>query len=115
MDAPMDIRAAYADGTGTFVLSLLLLLGNLISVFPQTLLAEDRQTEVMTSLEKAQDFEKLETWMLVVWWSMYGFDWAPIQDMERATLTLFRQRPLGIPKFEDLLENHTVQFLLFIQ
>jgi hypothetical protein len=84
-----------------------LLLGNLISVFPQTLLAEDRQTEVMTSLEKAQDLEKLETWMLVVWWSMYGSDWAPIQDMERATLTLFRQRPLAIPKFEDLLENHT--------
>ena len=82
-------------------------LGNLISVFPQTLLAEDRQTEVMTSLEKAQDLEKLETWMLVVWWSMYGSDWAPIQDMERATLTLFRQRPSAIPKFEDLLETHT--------
>jgi hypothetical protein len=39
----------------------------------------DRQTEVMESLEEAQDWEKLETWMLVVWWSLYRSDSVPIQ------------------------------------
>jgi hypothetical protein len=84
-----------------------LLLGNLISAFPGTRSADDRQTEVMKSLEAAQDWEKLETWMLVVWWSMYRSNSVPIQDVGRATLTLFRQRPSAIPKFDDLLENHT--------
>ena len=84
-----------------------LLLGNLISVFPETCSAVDRQTEVMKSLEEAQDWEKLETWMLVVWWSDYDSDPVPIQDIERETLTLFRQRSSAIPEFEGLLENHT--------
>ena len=85
-----------------------LLLGNLISVFPEACSAVDRQTEVTKSLEETQNWEKLETWMLVVWWSVYRrSDPIPIQDIERATLTLFRQWPSAILKFEGLLENHT--------
>jgi hypothetical protein len=83
------------------------LLGNLISVFPGTRVAGDRQTKVMKSLEETQDWDKLETWMLVVWWSRYRSGQAPIQDIERATLALFRQRPSVIPGFENLLEDRT--------
>jgi hypothetical protein len=87
-----------------------LLLGNLISVFPEWHFADDRQTDLMKSLEGAQDWEKLETWMLVIWWSGYNSGPVPIQDIERATLTLFRQQPSAIPKFEDLLEVRTQSF-----
>ena len=58
---------------------------------------------VMESLEEAQDWEKLETWMLYTWWSSV----APLmkEDIERITLTLFRQRPSAILKFEELYEK----------
>jgi hypothetical protein len=84
-----------------------LLLGSLISVPLHCHFADDRQTDLMKSLEEAQDWEKLETWMLVVWWSRCRSDSVPIQDIERATLTLFRQRPSAIPRFEGLLEDRT--------
>jgi hypothetical protein len=84
-----------------------LMLGNLVSMFPRSYRARDRQAEVMKSLEGTQDWEKLETWMLVVWWSVYCPNSAPIQDIERATLTLFQQRPSAIPRFEGLLEDRT--------
>jgi hypothetical protein len=83
-----------------------LLLGNLISASPRTHPADDRQTEAMKSFEESQDLDKLETWLLVVWWSEYDYSKPiPIQDIERATLELFRQRPSAIPRFEGLLEN----------
>jgi hypothetical protein len=78
----------------------------------------DEQMETMKSLEEAQDWERFETWMVVVWCSRYSCDpapiqdlehcdLAPIQDLERATLTLFRQRPSAVPIFEDLYEKGT--------
>jgi hypothetical protein len=93
-----------------------LLLGNLISMLRKTHFAGHRHTEVMKSLEEAQEWDKLEMWMLVVWWSKYDSEYnsdpipIPIQDIERATLTLFRQQPSAIPKFEDLLEVRTQSF-----
>jgi hypothetical protein len=84
-----------------------LLLGNLVSVVRGTGVLVDGRTEAMKSLEEAQDWEKLETWMLVVWKSRHPGCPAPIQDIERATLTLFRQRPSAIPRFEGLLKNCT--------
>jgi hypothetical protein len=85
-----------------------LLLGNLISMGPDTLLINgDEQMETMKSLEEAQDWERFETWMVVVWCSWYYLEPAPIQDLERATLTLFRQRPSVVPIFEDLYEKGT--------
>jgi hypothetical protein len=91
-----------------------LLVGNLVSVVRGTRVFTDGQTETMKSLEEAQHWEKLETWMLVVWWSTYFDLPAPIQDIERATLTLFRQRPSAIPRFEGLLKN-CIQFTLDLQ
>ena len=86
-----------------------LLLGDLILASPKTLSAKVGQTELMKSLEEAQDWEKLETWMLVVWCSNFGFGFGPIpvQDIEQATLMLFRQWPSAIPKLENLLEDRT--------
>jgi hypothetical protein len=87
-----------------------LLLGNLFSVFPEIHPAGDRQTEIMKSLEEAQDWEKLETWILVVWWSQYDSRPVSIQIIERTTLTLFRQRPSAISKFEYRLKYRTQFF-----
>jgi hypothetical protein len=86
-----------------------LLLRNLISMGYPSWEVVDRQTEIMKSLEEAQDWEKLETWMLVVWCSVYLSHPDPtlIQDIGWATLTLFRQRPSAIPRFEDLYEQRT--------
>ena len=86
-----------------------LLLGNLISMGYPSSEVVDRQTEIMKSLEEAQDWEKLETWMLVVWCSVYLSHPDPtlIQDIGWATLTLFRQRPSVIPRFVDLYEQRT--------
>jgi hypothetical protein len=84
-----------------------LLFGNLVSMGPKRdwSINVDRDVEIMKSLEAAQDWEKLEMWMLFVWWSGYSFDSTPNEDVERITLTLFRQRPSAIPRFEDLYET----------
>jgi hypothetical protein len=92
-----------------------LLLGNLISMGDQSWRVVDRQMEIMKSLEEAQDWDKLETWMLVVWCSVHLAhpDQIPNQDIRRATLALFRQRPSAIPRFEDLYEQRTRLFSPF--
>jgi hypothetical protein len=85
-----------------------LLFGNLVSMgfLPNPDGDIHIHMETMKSLEEAQDWEKLETWMLVVWRSQYYLGSAPpIHDIERATLKLFLQRPSAIPRFEDLHEN----------
>jgi hypothetical protein len=84
-----------------------LLLGNLISMSPEPHSYKGRQTEVMKLLGEAQDWEKLETWMLVVWWSEAYHGPNQAQDIDRVTLTLFRQRPSAIPRFEYLCERRT--------
>ena len=83
-----------------------LLLGKLISMgarLPQRLHGSDM--EIMRSLEDAEDWEKLETWLLTIWGSWYTDDAVPMEDVERATLKLFPQRPNSIPRFEDLHAN----------
>ena len=82
-----------------------LLLRNLISMGPDPRRSfYSGRDMVMKSLEETQDWDKLETWVLHVWWSAKSF--CPRkEDIERITLTLFRQRPSAIPKFEDLYEK----------
>jgi hypothetical protein len=64
---------------------------------------ELRDMEVMRSLEKAGDWEKLEVWMMVVWRSLSKY--SPMQDIERLTLKLLLQRPSASPRFEALCEQ----------
>ena len=57
-----------------------------------------RDMEVIGFLERAEDREKLEDWMVSVWLSDVP-DWS-MQDVRRATINLLSQRPSALPGFE---------------
>ena len=85
-----------------------LLLGNLVSMgarVPPS--SPGLDMEIMRSLEDTEDWEKLEMWLLTVWGSWYTGGTVPMQDVERATLTLFFQRLTAIQRFENLHEKKT--------
>lgn len=58
--------------------------------------------EVLRSLDNAEDWEKLETWMLVVWSSLESGSEMPIEDIKLVTLRLLRQRPSALQRFKPL-------------
>ena len=64
-----------------------------------------RDMEVMRLLEKAEDWEKLGAWMIVVWTFL---PWSTItgsestESIEEATLKLLLQQPSTLRGFEDL-------------
>jgi hypothetical protein len=66
--------------------------------------AGSRKMEVMRSLEEAEDWEKLEVWMVVVWQALssYNTPLSMMEDIEQATLKLLSQRPSALPRFKDL-------------
>jgi hypothetical protein len=65
-----------------------------------------RSVEVMRSLKEAEDWEKLEIWMVVVWQSLSSSTPTPMmEDIERVTLKLFSRRPSAPQKFETLYEQ----------
>ena len=64
-----------------------------------TSILRDVDTEVMRSLERARDWEKLEVWMVVLWLSQ---PWHLVGGIDEATLGLLLQRPSGLPRFEGL-------------
>ena len=64
----------------------------------------DLDMEIMTSLEDTEDWEKLEMWLLIVWRSWYTSEAVPMQDIERAILTLFLLR------FDSRLRQSTLLF-----
>ena len=62
-----------------------------------TMDCEPRTVEVARSLEEAEDWEKLEIWMLAAWRT--GL--LPLsEDVERVTLNLLLRRPSVLPRFE---------------
>ena len=66
--------------------------------------AGSRKMEVLRSLEEAEDWEKLEVWMVVVWQALssYNTSSSMMEDIEQATLKLLSQRPSAFPRFKDL-------------
>jgi len=66
-----------------------------------------RDTEVMRSLEEAEDWEKLGAWAVIVW-SSSPWSGVPISELvggiEGVTLKLLLRRPSAILRFEDLCE-----------
>ena len=72
--------------------------------------------EVMGSLDEAEDWEKLETWMEIVWPSRQTEpteDGSPegelvedgsMEDVGRMTLKLLSRRPSALPRFENMCE-----------
>jgi hypothetical protein len=65
-----------------------------------------RGAEVMKSLEEAEDWEKLEVWMVVVWQSIPSSTPTPLmEDVERVTLKLLSRRPSALLRFETLCKR----------
>ena len=77
----------------------------------------ERDMEVMRSLEKAEDWEKLEVWMWIVWMSLPEsgprglMEDAPtresMEDIEQVTLELSLRRPSALQRFKNLCEKYT--------
>ena len=65
-----------------------------------------RGAEVMRSFEEAEDWEKLEVWMVVVWQSLPLPALTPLmEDVERVTLKLLSRRPSALLRFETLCKR----------
>ena len=67
--------------------------------FPDTRFGP-RGMEVMRSLEKAEDWWKLEVWVVVVWQAQ--LDGAMGEEVGRVTLKLLLQRPSALPRFQNI-------------
>ena len=64
-----------------------------------------RDAEVMRSLEKAEDWEKLEVWMVAMWSGLPGSE--SMEGIEEVTLKLLSRRPSAFSRFEDLCNTLT--------
>jgi hypothetical protein len=67
--------------------------------------------EVMGSLEKAEGWEELEVWMMVMWQSLDDFTTPPfiVEDIEQATVRLLLRRASALPRFRDLCVHGSLQ------
>ena len=84
------------------------LLGKLTSTTGHTRSFALRDVEVMRSLEEAEDWEKLEVWMVVVW-QMFTFPTSePMEGIEQVTLKLALRRPSALQRFENLCKRNAI-------
>jgi hypothetical protein len=68
-----------------------------------------RDVEVMKSLEEAEEWEKLEVWVVTMWWPPYNWFDGDMEDIKRATLKLLSRRPSLLPRFEDRVSGKLVK------
>lgn len=66
------------------------------------------EVQVMVSLEEGREWDKLECWMGIVWFILLPKADSIPQDLERATLSLLRQRPGAAEKLEQRLQGLAV-------
>ena len=67
-----------------------------------------RDTEVMRSLEEAEEWEKLGAWLVAVWSFLPGSNIPKPESMEgieQVTLKSLLQQPSALPELEDLCES----------
>ena len=84
------------------------LLAKLVVALELSLLLESGDTEVMRSLEEAEDWEKLGDWMVVVWSFLPGSPMPEpesVESIEEVTLKLLLRRPTALQGFEDLCKT----------
>ena len=81
------------------------LLGKLISVNSRVWSLASRDVEVMRSLEEAEDWEKLEVWMAVMWKAPIFPKFKSVEGIEEVTLKLALRRPSALQRFEDLCKR----------
>ena len=65
--------------------------------------------EVMRSLEGSEDWEKLEVWIVTMWWPPYNWFDEEMEGIGRVTLKLLSRRPSLLPRFEDRLSGKLVK------
>ena len=63
------------------------------------------RSTVMRSLKEAEDWEKLEVWMAIVWRCVLSS--RSVEDVERVTLKLLSRRPSALQRSEDLCETES--------
>jgi len=69
-----------------------------------------RDAEVMRSLEEAEDWGRLEVWMMVIWQSLPPpsmVSSSSVGEIEQVTLKLLLRRLSALPRFEDLCQTAT--------
>jgi hypothetical protein len=69
-----------------------------------------QSVEMMRSFEEAEDWEKLEVWMLVVWQSLPQFTSAATVGAGPVTRKLLLQRPSTLQRFKDLCERGSLYY-----
>ena len=74
------------------LLDKLVLLGMVVNRGP-------RGAGVAKSLEEAEDWAKMETWMAIAWRSLLG---ESMEAVGRTTLKLLSRRPSALPRFENI-------------
>ena len=84
------------------------LLDELVVASALDLSLTSQDTEVMRSLEKAEDWERLGVWMVVVW-SFLPWSEIPgsesMEGIEEVTLKLLLRQPSALPRFKDLCDT----------
>ena len=65
------------------------------------------RVSVTSSLEEAEDWEKLETWMAIVWSSLLVSS-GPAEEFEQVTLKLLSRRPSALPRFEGMCGGRVI-------
>ena len=61
---------------------------------------------VMILLEEAEDWEKLELWMAIIWRSVLSS--RSVEEIEQVTLKLLSRRPSALQRFEVLCETESL-------
>jgi hypothetical protein len=78
-------------------------------VLDENIVFRPQYLEVMRLLEKSEDWEKLEVWMMVIWISLaYSEDPFTMDEVKQVTLKLLSQRALALLRFEDLRVRESV-------
>ena len=87
------------------------LLDKLVVTLKLNMSLVSRDTEVMRSLERAEDWEKLGAWMVVVW-SFSPYSGIPksesMDSIEQVTLKSLLRQPSALSRFEDLCDAGTL-------
>ena len=65
------------------------------------------RSHITLSLEKAQEWDRLECWMGVVWmaWPPEADDSATIEELEHVMISLFKQQPNAAQKLEQWMKQ----------
>ena len=81
-------------------------------ILPALRFYTDHLLVVVRPLEEAEDWEKLEAWLVIVWQNN------PVDDLEnlkQETLKLLQQRPSALPRFEELSRSERIHHNLLLK